>query len=69
MYIRILLLFFIVQFLDSDIIKQSKMWHWYETMNIGIPLGFVSWKLGLQTMHMLQSLAAPKKEEIGYSYF
>ena len=38
------------------------MWYWYETMNIGTPLGFVSWKPGLQTMHMLQSLAAPKKK-------
>ena len=45
------------------------MWHWYETMNIGTTLGFVSWKPGLQTMRMLQSLTAPKKEEIGYSYF
>ena len=45
------------------------MWHWHETMNIGTPLGFVSWKPRLQTMRMLQSLTAPKKEEIGYSYF
>ena len=65
----LLLFFFIVQFLDFDIIKQNKMWHWYETMNIGTPLGFVSWKPRLQTMCMLQSLAAPKKEEIGYSNF
>lgn len=34
-----------------------------KTMNIGTPLWFVSWKMGLQIMCMLrQFLAAPKKK-------